>query len=244
MKYLKRLASIIGLGLGLALAGTAFAQTPTPISTPSVAPLILPMKPGAWQQHYNSPTTAYALAGPLKLLPDGSGLTEMFPTKAAGIRYNYLVSPQGGRNINKYHYLQMTVGVTTEMGTPFFEYLSPTNQCRVGCDPVSARPMIWGPPGGDVTSTTNRWWATAMMAVPLAPGKFTITIPLDGANWTGVLGQSGKGSAFAAAKANVYALCITFGGGWYYGHGTDTAPVKGTLPPAKASFQLYDYRLY
>lgn len=199
--------------------------------------LIVPMKAAAWAQYYNSPSVPYArFAGAPHRAADGS-LVEVFPTAGAGIRFNYLIAPQGGRDIRGFNFLSMTVGVEVVSGAPTFEFLSPSNQCKVGCDPVSARPMIWGG-GPDLTSTTNRWWAHSI-AWPLAAGKATIVVPLDGAQWSGVLGAMGNAggkAAFAAAKAKCYALCITFGGGWYYGHGTDT---KG----GKARFQLFDYRL-
>jgi hypothetical protein len=187
------------------------------------------MCPVNWKQHYNSPTLAFGLAGPLKYNPSGY-LEETFPTKALGIRYNYLVAPQNHIDITKYQSITYTIGVTVLSGTPTFEYLSPSNQCKVACNPVSARLMIWTK-NVSLSDTTNRWWSNPV-AIPLAPGKFSQTVSLDPINWTGVLGQK----APLNFDKDVVGLTITFGGGWFYGHGTDTAN-------GKASFQLYNYTL-
>ena len=242
MKYLARI--INSIILGLILTSPAFGQA-TPIPTPVDPPLIIPMLPGRWQQHYNTPTgIAFGTAAPLRINPNG-GLTEVFPDNAS-MRFNYLITPLNGVNITKYHYLSMTVGVTTVSGNPVFEFLSPTNQCRIGCNPVSARLLIFGP-NGDLTSTANRWWDQTTGFWPLAPGKATITVPLDGANWSGVLGQNGGAGGkaqFLASKVHVYALGLTFGGGWYMGHGTNTGCAAGSTAPCKYSFQIYNYMLY
>src|SRR5579863_9925407 len=112
MKLLNVITNLIVLSL--LLVSTGFCQPP----------LILPMQPCKWQQHYNSPTVAFNLAKPLQVIPSG-GLTEVFPTKAQNIRYNYLIAPQNHINITQYKYISMTVGVTVLSGTPVFEFLSP-----------------------------------------------------------------------------------------------------------------------
>lgn len=208
---------------------------------PSLAnaePILLPLKPHAWRQFYNSSSGAYfSPAPPLKVEPDGN-LGEIFPVKTDGvqIRYNYLLHGMGGRDISKYHSITYTIAVKALSGTPVFEFLSATNRCHVSCYPVAARLLLWGPPDGDLSSVTNRWWAWAS-AIPLAPGTFTVTVSLDPSDWTGVQGRPGvKNAGFALAKAHVYALGMTFGGGWHYSHGTDTKN-------GKALFKLIDYRL-
>ena len=164
-----------------------------------------------WILHYNTPADAL--------------LTEqMFQTKT-GTRFrfsqdtnhreNYLCKPYvadlTGKNSLSYRMLTHTVS-----GTPKFQFLSPTNQCKVGCNPVSAHPMLWVR-NTDLSDTTNRWWSQEFWPLP-AEGQTTLNIPLDASHWTGVLGQK-AGPDF---DKQVIAICLTFGGGWYAGHGTYT----------------------
>lgn len=199
------------------------------------------MKPGVWTQYHNSPTEALDIGPALTVNSDGS-LSENFPPCALNQRPNYLVAKLGGRNISQYKSVTFSVGVTADPTTKFV-FRSPTNLCKVGCNPVSAKVIIWGPTA-DSSSLTNRWWAWTQSAdvFVLAPGKATITVPLDGSHFTGVIGQPGLrkdgtiAPGFAATKNSVYAMGLTFGGGFYAGHGTC---VQG----GKASFQLYGYTL-
>ena len=201
------------------------------------------MKPGVWTQYHNTPDASLVAGPTLTANPDGS-LSEMIPPCVLNMRPNYLVANLGGKDIRAYKSVTFTVGVTVLAGTPKFVYWSPTNGCLgAGCNPVSVKVMIWGP-SSDVSNTTNRWWAwlNAADMVVLAPGKFTVTVPLDGSHFGGVLGGSGMNKAgvvnpnFAASKASVYAMGLAFGGGWYAGHGT-------CVNNGKASFQLYSYTL-
>ena len=191
-----------------------------------VAPMVLPMRPEAFRQHFNTQTQPLLLAGPMKQVD--THLEEAFP-QISTTRFNYLCSPVNHANLSKYATISVTMGEATVSGTPVFPWLSPTNKWVDGCDPVSARPMLWVR-NTNLSDTTNRWWSSDHFV--LAPGQVTLTIPLDGSHWTGVYGQK-AGPKFAE---NVVAECITFGGGWFKGHGAYTT---GGI----ANFQLFDYRL-
>lgn len=212
------------------------AATPSPVPAPTPAPsaLILPMDPTLWKQHFNAPGVPYATAAPLMLASDG-GLTETFPIKVSRRRFNYLTFPLHGKDLTSYKSISFTIRITVLSGSPVFEWLSPTNNCTgPACNPASARLMIWGPPG-DLYSVGDRWWADA--AIPMMPGQYSLTVPLDDVHWTGVLGQSGAtSSGYMKSLKKVLSLCVTFGGGYFAGHGLDT--VNGT-----AEFELLDYRV-
>lgn len=217
----------------LALSSVVNAQTP----------FNFVMKPQAWIQYHNTPTDALDRSAPMVINANGA-LAEGIPQCALNQRPNYLIAPMYGKNINQYKYVTFTVGITNTSGNPQFVFASPTNSCKVGCNPVSVKVMIWGPDANN-SSLTNRWWAWLKpedMFV-LKQGKATITVPLDGSHFGGVsdgaIGMNKNGKVnpyFILSKSHVYAMGLTFGGGFYAGHGTC---VQG----GTASFQLYNYSL-
>ena len=203
-----------------------------------------PMIPSAWTQFYNSMAGDTLTPGPPMVLIPGGGLREVFPSRAnikqpLPIRYNYLCHPTSGINITKNSQISASVGISTTLGDPpTFEFISPSNTCVHGCNPVSATLMIMGPVGG-ADSLVNRWYAFKK-SWPLVLGKTTITADLnDASQWEGV--QSGNPTPghgallFAASKAKVINACIVFGGGFYAGHGTNT------LGMPDANFLLFSY---
>lgn len=79
------------------------------------------------------------------------------------------------------------------------------------------RPMLYRSMHGQ----NNRWWSST--GVPIAPGDFSITVPLDPAWWSNVYGKSGDSTDVNRRgfkrTLNSCQPSITFGGGNNYGHG-------------------------
>lgn len=66
-----------------------------------------------------------------------------------------------------------------------------------------------------------RWWSNPGKVV-IKPGPFTLTVPLRYGKWSSVQGYKTTGAAlqgFRAAMANPGKIGMTFGGGWFFGHG-------------------------
>lgn len=79
-----------------------------------------------------------------------------------------------------------------------------------------------------------RWWSNPGSAI-LAPGTFTLSVPLQPPLWSSVLGKGGSANpeAFRDALSNVQYVGFTFGGN-FFGHGVYA------LNPAK--FKLNYFR--
>lgn len=117
--------------------------------------------------------------------------------------------------------LRMT-GQVVLSGDPTFGWRTePSNQ---GTSPASVR--LWFQRKGDNLSGSGayqyyRWWSNPA-AVQLQPGgALDLTVNLDPALWSSVLGRFGTASPadFAKALAKVGNVGMTFGGGSFFGHG-------------------------
>lgn len=241
---------ILGLG-ALALAGCSTTQPAArlgPVAAPAPAPtkaplpvFNLPAKPVWWIQYHNTPDPDSdglipGSPSPLRLMPEG-GMQETFPLCSLNQRINYLTFQTYSRNLSAYTSISMDIGVTALKGAPKFVFWSPHNNC-VGpaCDPVSAKLMLWGP-DKDVTLTTNRWFAFKQPFVLVPGARATVTVPMDGSQFEGVLGQNptaGGKALFLATKKTSWAVAIVFGGGYYQGHGTCVQDGSGS-----ATLQIY-----
>ena len=138
-------------------------------------------------------------------------------------------------DISTSSYLTMTIRVTTT-GNPTFHYDSnPDNTCSF---PAHVRPYFAVSESNPEYNTTGRWWSNPI-AYQLAAGTVTLSIPLTPDSWSDVNGEFGNLNAttlarFAATKAGVQEIGMTFGGGCFFGHGVSVA--NGT-----ATFQLLNY---
>ena len=189
------------------------------------------MAQAAWHQHYNAPGgISYGNAAPMRVMPDG--LAETFPQKSSDRQFNYLVTSMHGADLTARKSITVTVKLTPLTGAPVFKY---SNGCvQAWCNPAELKLLIWGPPG-DLYSTGDRWWSDA--AIPMVAGVHTFTVSLDPTHWTGVLGQSGATSAgYHNCLKQVLSIGMTFGGGYYAGHGLSTD--GGT-----AEFELLKYEV-
>lgn len=125
----------------------------------------------------------------------------------------------------------MTTSIKVLTDTPVFEWASPTNNCKSACLP---RLMLWRWPV-DFFSVRDRWEADAPLM--MVPGTRSIVVSLNASHWIGVLGQSAADDpGFGNTLKHVGALCVTFGGGSFAGHGLNVS--GGT-----AEFDLLGYEL-
>ena len=88
-------------------------------------------------------------------------------------------------------------------------------------------------PPGSKFAYTNYWWADVTPGSEvLANGQVTLTITVDPAqawsDWNGQQSGSNVGS-FNAAAANVTAVGLSFGGGYFFENGAGTSDGSGTF---------------
>lgn len=105
------------------------------------------------------------------------------------------------------------------------------NECDV---PASIRPILirnmYGP--------YNRWFPSEKITI--APGTFTINIPLNPQHWTSVYGKSGDMNNttkkfFNMCKQEPINLGIAIGGGCFYGHGINALSGSGNIELVRLS---------
>jgi hypothetical protein len=193
------------------------------------AAVTVPLTPSLWMlEHVSGSITHPALFN--------SALTFDFPQYPNGDWVNYLDVQYGNNlDISKSSYLTMTIRVTTT-GAPNFRYDSnPDNTCSF---PAHVRPYFAVSQSNPEYNSTGRWWSNPV-AYQLAAGTVTLTIPLTPDSWSDVNGQFGNLntttiSRFAATKAGVREIGMTFGGGCFFGHGVSVE--NGT-----AKFELLSY---
>ena len=122
-----------------------------------------------------------------------------------------------------------TAQIVAMDGTPVFNFmLEPWNTCDY---PAHVRAYFeqQAPKGcPDATYTcapaTARWWANPI-AVELAVGVVTVTVPLTPEQWSDAEGEIGSAqlAGFAAALGHPAAIGLTFGGGCFFGHGVNVS---------------------
>jgi hypothetical protein len=192
----------------LALAGCSNNSAPVTLPTiPQISPA--PAPASVWRA--DSGTTDGAIA-----VSPGNSFT--IPTTAPGV--GYVTKSVSGLPASGTVTLSYSVAVT---GSPVFDYRTATNNtCGTG-SPGTVRLFIQR--AGDTETGTGvyqqyRYWAISGFKA-LAPGLFTISAPLDPAQWSDVYGALGSAnpSLFAAALSNAGRVGFTFGGGCFYGHG-------------------------
>lgn len=117
----------------------------------------------------------------------------------------------------------------TATGNPVFQWRTEVgNNCDPAvqfCNPAIARPYFESSFKGTCASGQsgvwcNRWWSANSYYV-LAPGSVTLVIPLDPAQWSTVNGSTGaqESAAWNYALQNPTQIGLTFGGGYFFGHG-------------------------
>lgn len=118
--------------------------------------------------------------------------------------------------------LEVDFAVVTTSGSPTFHYNAAEPAYDACAQPVSARLFFWSNNFGGADS--DRWWAFGD-AVVIAPGQFSLTVPLDPARWVNVNSRNGAMDvpAFTIAISHLNSLGLTLGGfSCNYGHGIYT----------------------
>jgi hypothetical protein len=129
----------------------------------------------------------------------------------------------------------MTFQVDTT-GSPTFNYMGPQFPGNQSAD-ASVTVMLERA-GDDLAHDLWRWYAIGSK-VFLAPGQFTVIVPLDVSDWDNVNGSytlAEREAGFADVLANLGKVGVVFGGGCCAGHGVDVS--NGT-----ARFTLLDYTI-
>lgn len=117
----------------------------------------------------------------------------------------------------------------TSTGAPVFQWKTEAgNNCDSAiqfCAPAAARPYFESSykgtcASGQISVWCNRWWSANSYYV-LTPGLVTLVILLDPAQWSTVNGSTGvqEIAAWNYALQNPTQIGITFGGGYFFGHG-------------------------
>ncbi len=136
--------------------------------------------------------------------------------------------------------LRVTFTIQTT-GTPVFNYAFPWDPGNTCVSPAHVR--LWFAHAGWTTNNldTFRWWSNPIAVELTGAGQFTLTVPLDPAEWTSVYGK--RGSLDAQTMADFYgslnqpeALGVVLGGGCFFGHSVSV--LNGT-----ATFTLIDYSI-
>lgn len=144
--------------------------------------------------------------------PSNHGATLVQPIGAV----NYLFQVQN-RACRTDQTVELTGAIRTVSGAPTFTVADPTD------DPNGLPPnfrLIWLAYALGDPRPTARYWCDAY--VVLGPDKkFSLSVPLDPARWSHVNGQRGSEDvgAFTDALRHGVGVGITFGGGYFYGHG-------------------------
>jgi hypothetical protein len=184
-------------------------------SSPSPAPVLIPLQSSAWQT-ISDPQ-------PYPLTNDGAALTFEFPSSGS---MNYLFTAVSIPNLHG----TLSVSVRIATNSPvIFNSLDPqTPSCTI---PSSVRPLIWANNNGN--GEFDRWWSNPR-AITLSAGTQTIDVPLTADSWSSVNGKFANADgpttiAFGHALLNVSRLGLTFGGGCSFGHGINVRNGSATF---------------
>jgi hypothetical protein len=187
--------------------------------------------------------------GNVPLSNSGSSLEFAFPvianfdpgTDQGSINYlrtNFTNNLSGGScnyqgSIVAAYCLTMTFQIVTT-GAPVFNWdLESGNNCTSNCNPGTVRFLLEH--AGDQCLCTDgyRWWFDT--GIPLAQGTYTYTAPFNYLQWTGVYGEIDQ-ATFYATLTNMGQIGVTFGGGYFYGHGLSVS--GGTAEMVITSFAI------
>jgi len=99
--------------------------------------------------------------------------------------------------------------------------------------------------GDDLTASKphHRWWSGARLI--LAPGTFTLEVPLAPDCWSSVFGANGASvpAEFSAARNECLNVGFTFGGGSNFGHGVHLTAGSSGASRASARFRLKEFSI-
>ena len=162
--------------------------------------------------------TNHSIGMPASPTPLGVGWFIDFPGPGGKVDYVQNFSPpalQAGKTLK----IDFTVS-----GAGFTPYEFPDRQAMVSIQ-FQRRGDNWS---GTGAMQSYRWYSRQM--VLLAPGEFTLTVPLVLESWGDVQGKSDNPDAFAAAMLDLDNIAIVFGHSSGAGHGVYASePSRFTL---------------
>lgn len=182
---------------------------PTPVA---IVPTVLPT---------NNWTFQYSTGVPSQI---STGFT--FPS-TDGV--HYLVKNHSGSLSSG---LELTFRIDASPDAVFDFHTNPNN---TGDKPSSVS-LYFQRVGDNLSYPFYRWYAINL-SQELKNGTYTVHASLDPSNWVSVYGVSGATAIgdFEAAKANVGAVGMTFGGGSFAGHGV-------FVPTGTATMTILDWK--
>jgi hypothetical protein len=130
--------------------------------------------------------------------------------QGVGAAETIYTSPMAGKTMS------MTVSISS---SPTFGYQTQSSNTCVA--PASVRLSV--EKRNYAGQAYYGWWSNPA-AITLAGGTFTVSIPVDPAQWSSVYGEFGNASSAATkgfndAFKNPYKVRMAFGGGCFFGHG-------------------------
>lgn len=136
-----------------------------------------------------------------------------------------------------YGNLSFSVTISTE-GSPQFIKAPGDNPCNI---PANFRAYVEAPDWYNPPYDYKRWWSNPQAVYLTGPTTVSMTIPIQGDQWSSVFGAMGNSSneaamGFQQAMNNPGAAGFTFGAGCFFGHGIYVT--GGT-----AKFNLTDFRV-
>jgi hypothetical protein len=147
---------------------------------------------------------------PMNPTAEGAGWLFSFPIGVDGV--HYVTTGWTGSLVGKT--ITMTFSIS---GGPDFVGLNSGQPDPNGVPSV----RLYFQQAGDNWDTDGfRWWSINPNSVALAPGSFTISVPVSPDLWSGIFGEKGtdKPALWNAAVANVANVGFTFGSE-FFGHG-------------------------
>lgn len=181
-----------------------------------------------------TPTSYRPFGGLVSLTPSGWTTTPSWCRPTLTLVGGALVAPipsSSSCTLNYLYTMPLRIALTTAQslsvafafvptsGSPTFHYNASEPAYAACAQPVSARLFFWS--NGLGAANSDRWWAFGD-AVTIAPGSFSVSVPLDPARWLNVNGRHGDNDvpAFTTAIQHLDSLGLTLGGNsCNYGHG-------------------------
>ncbi len=130
-------------------------------------------------------------------------------------------------------------GAVIAPGT-IFNYMSDPNNLQ-GPTPAAIHPIIKRTPFPDA-GASDRWWSTKSFTIKDMSLNEELDVSLDPSEWTDVTGVKASNdpinlAMFKQSIAKACCLGLTFGGGWFYGHGVNVSS-------GSCAFNLYEVYSY
>jgi hypothetical protein len=126
--------------------------------------------------------------------------------------------------------VSMTLTVTASADAVFNYQMEASNN-----GPTPATVRFYFSDQNDKGGEYDRWWSNPT-GYALQPGTATLTVSFSPANWSDVFGNFGTSNpaAFDHALSHVTDIGVTFGGGYFFGHGVNISSSTPNTPAGTA----------